>query len=174
MSEDIQVTDGTILEALNNKVDLDGGNYKGSELEAYIHEHCVGDLVAQMELKADINLSNLTDVGKNNVVNFVMPNENTVSFTIGASFAEYIAPADGYFFATATYNGGAGYLVLTYGSTAMSMGNSVIAYYTTPVGYGMRTFVPVAKGQSIFFGYQGVKDTSLKFCYAIGSGSEAE
>lgn len=27
-------------EALNNKVDLDGGNYKGSKLEAYIHEHC--------------------------------------------------------------------------------------------------------------------------------------
>ena len=42
MSEDIKVTDGTLLEALNNKVDIDGGNYKGSELEAYIHEHCGG------------------------------------------------------------------------------------------------------------------------------------
>lgn len=42
MSEDIKVTDGTVLEALNNKVDLDGGNYKGSPLEAYIHEHCGG------------------------------------------------------------------------------------------------------------------------------------
>ena len=42
MSEDINVTDGTVLEALNNKVDLDGGNYKGSPLEAYIHEHCGG------------------------------------------------------------------------------------------------------------------------------------
>lgn len=44
MSEDIKVTDGTVLEALNNKVDLDGGNYKGSELEAYIHKHCSGRL----------------------------------------------------------------------------------------------------------------------------------
>ena len=42
MSEDIKVTDGTVLEALNNKVDLDGGNYKGSPLEEYIHEHCGG------------------------------------------------------------------------------------------------------------------------------------
>ena len=42
MSEDIKVTDGTVLESLNNKVDLDGGNYKGSGLEAYIHEHCGG------------------------------------------------------------------------------------------------------------------------------------
>lgn len=42
MSEDIKVTDGTVLEALNNKVDLDGGNYAGSPLEQYIHEHCGG------------------------------------------------------------------------------------------------------------------------------------
>lgn len=42
MSEDINVTDGVVLEVLNGKVDLDGGNYKGSELEAYIHEHCGG------------------------------------------------------------------------------------------------------------------------------------
>ena len=40
MSNDINVTDGTMLEALNNKVDLDGGNYVGSQLEAYIHDHC--------------------------------------------------------------------------------------------------------------------------------------
>ena len=42
MSEDIKVTDGTVLEVLNNKVDLDGGNYAGSPLEQYIHEHCGG------------------------------------------------------------------------------------------------------------------------------------
>lgn len=40
MSEDIKVTDGTVLEALNNKVDLDGGNYIGSGLDKIIHEHC--------------------------------------------------------------------------------------------------------------------------------------
>lgn len=54
MSEDIKVTDGTVLEALNNKVDLDGGNYKGSELEAYIHEHC----------GANPDLSNLSETGQ--------------------------------------------------------------------------------------------------------------
>lgn len=42
MSDDIKVTDGTVLESLNNKVDLDGGNYVGSPLEEYIHEHCGG------------------------------------------------------------------------------------------------------------------------------------
>ena len=36
MSEDIKVTDGTVLETLNGKVDLDGGNYIGSGLETII------------------------------------------------------------------------------------------------------------------------------------------
>lgn len=38
MSEDINVTDGTILETLNNKVDIDGGNYLGSGLEEKVHK----------------------------------------------------------------------------------------------------------------------------------------
>ena len=38
MSEDINVTDGTVLEALNNKVDLDGGNYVGSGLEDVVEQ----------------------------------------------------------------------------------------------------------------------------------------
>ena len=42
MSEDIKVTDGTVLETLNGKVDLDGGNYIGSGLDKIIHEHCGG------------------------------------------------------------------------------------------------------------------------------------
>ena len=42
MSEDIKVTDGTVLESLNGKVDLDGGNYIGSGLDKIIHEHCGG------------------------------------------------------------------------------------------------------------------------------------
>lgn len=39
MSDDIKVTDGTILEALNGKVDLDGGNFAGSGLEAIVKKN---------------------------------------------------------------------------------------------------------------------------------------
>ena len=39
MSKDINVTDGTVLETLNNKVDLDGGNYPGSGLEAIVKKN---------------------------------------------------------------------------------------------------------------------------------------
>ena len=45
MSEDIKVTDGTLLEVLNNKVDIDGGNYKGSGLEEYVHNHCATSIL---------------------------------------------------------------------------------------------------------------------------------
>lgn len=54
MSEDIIVQEGVVLECLNEKVDLDGGNYIGSPLEAYIHQHC----------GADRDLSNLTSTGQ--------------------------------------------------------------------------------------------------------------
>ena len=39
MSNEIIVETGTILESLNNKVDLDGGNYIGSGLETYINKN---------------------------------------------------------------------------------------------------------------------------------------
>ena len=39
MSNDIKVTDGTILEALNGKIDYDGGNYAGSGLETIVNNH---------------------------------------------------------------------------------------------------------------------------------------
>ena len=53
MSEDIKVTDGTVLEALNNKVDLDGGNYPNSGLEEKIAENLVnksGDTMTDFTL----------------------------------------------------------------------------------------------------------------------------
>ena len=39
MSNDINVTDGTILESLNNKIDYDGGNYAGSGLETVVNNY---------------------------------------------------------------------------------------------------------------------------------------
>ena len=39
---DIHITNGTILESLNNKADIDGGNYKGSGLQAVLEETTLG------------------------------------------------------------------------------------------------------------------------------------
>ena len=43
MSEDIKVTDGTILEALNDKIDIDGGNYPNSGLKSKIDSEVVNN-----------------------------------------------------------------------------------------------------------------------------------
>ena len=43
--EAIQKINGTILETLDNKVDLDGGNYVGSPLEDYVHKHAMVDKI---------------------------------------------------------------------------------------------------------------------------------
>ena len=60
MSEDINVTDGTILEALNNKVDLDGGNYPESGLEEMIKSRMgsgrnVGDIFFTTRTDTELN-----------------------------------------------------------------------------------------------------------------------
>ena len=43
MPDKILVDTGKILEVLNTKVGLDAGNYKGSLLEEYIHDHSISD-----------------------------------------------------------------------------------------------------------------------------------
>ena len=42
MSNDINVTDGAILEILNGKLDLDGGNFIGSQLERQVDQRLSG------------------------------------------------------------------------------------------------------------------------------------
>lgn len=90
MSEDINVTDGTVLECLNNKVDLDGGNYLGSGLEEVIKENyadtSLSNLneagqailngkadISQLSNKANTDASNFTAAGKETVVGWGMP-----------------------------------------------------------------------------------------------------
>lgn len=66
MSEDIKVTDGTVLEALNGKVDLDGGNYVGSGLEDVVEQthwskkitNCITEI--PQRIKLELNNGTLT------------------------------------------------------------------------------------------------------------------
>ena len=56
--EDIKVTDGTILESLNNKADIDGGNYKGSGLQAVLEETTLGTAGGTMDEGANVIFQN--------------------------------------------------------------------------------------------------------------------
>ena len=50
MSNDINVTDGTVLETLNNKIDIDGGNYKGSGLANYVVDKSGDTMTGDLEI----------------------------------------------------------------------------------------------------------------------------
>lgn len=66
MSKDINVTDGTVLETLNNKVDLDGGNYVGSGLEDIIEQTHISSKITNcitevpQRIKLELNNGTLT------------------------------------------------------------------------------------------------------------------
>ena len=92
MSEDINVTDGTVLEALNNKVDLDGGNYKGSPLEDYIHKHSMSDkitnCITEIPQRIKYTLENGTLTIKASTV-LIVPygtEDLTTTYPIGSTF----------------------------------------------------------------------------------------
>lgn len=82
MSEDINVTDGTVLECLNNKVDLDGKNYLGSGLEEIIGDislrnkitNCITEIPQDIKLELDdgtltLKAGSKVSDGAGNVIN---------------------------------------------------------------------------------------------------------
>lgn len=87
-----------------------------------------------------------------------MPSNKSVSLTVGASGAHYIAPADGYF--TAGISNG-GYVELTTGPVSSS---------TNWTGGWARVFVPVKKGENMDLYYGEVTTWRFfKFVYANGA-----
>ena len=92
MSEDINVTDGTVLETLNNKVDLDGGNYVGIPLEDYVHKHCLNEKITNcllevpQRIKYDLTDGTLTIKASSVVIVPYGTEDRTSEFPVGATF----------------------------------------------------------------------------------------
>lgn len=166
MSEDIKVTDGTILEALNGKVDLDGGNYKGSALEEYIHEHCSAD-------KANLTLDNVSNIGTSLASSWAMPSARLQILTVGAVGTIYTAPANGYFHVIVRLADSSGHLSLR------DEDNGLAVIQTIPkINTMAQVSIPARKGARIKLEYLNPSTGSLAysylaFIYAVGSESEA-
>lgn len=79
--EDIKITEGTILESLNNKADIDGGNYKGSGLQAVLEETTLG--TAGGTLTGALTLQNKLNFKRSNTLDYTDTNHTTVSETAG-------------------------------------------------------------------------------------------
>jgi hypothetical protein len=117
--------------------------------------------------KADVDLSNLTAVGKEVCANMAMPSNKYVDLTLGASGTNYTAPADGWFFlnkAIGTAN------------AKIEMFNSSINFRTVTATGGLSTTswvycsIPANKGDQVQVSYNVTGATNaFKFIYANGA-----
>jgi hypothetical protein len=116
-----------------------------------------GEVLNAVNLKADINLSNVNENGKSLMAEMAMPSNKYIDLTLGASGSIYTAPANGY----VTIKGDNG--ISTYLGARGDDGSDVVANWSAQSA----NFIPVRKGQSFSVGYAG-KVVLFKFTYAEG------
>ena len=114
------------------------------------------------ENKANTNLSNLTQAGKNVIANMAMPSLNAISLTIPQSGSTITPPSDGY---------------LTFLGMSGNQAGHVNMY--TPSGIGSmvsmnsqsaaKAMLPVKKGVPVTIDYLHLANSSLTFTYAEGA-----
>lgn len=127
----------------------------------------LGDVVTDLNGKADVDLGNCSDVGNTKMAKASMPSNTNIALTIGAAGTQYTAPADGWYQASGTANASVGYIYLTNNSSALAdmkqVGQSVVSH----------CYIPAKKGDTITLWWQGMNMSTFLFIYAVGSEWEA-
>ena len=131
-----EVNLGTVTDVLNNKVDLDGGNYPGSGLEEKI-------------------VSLIPD-NSSLIAGYAMPSDKYIDLTLGASGTTYTAPANGWYYLakSSTASGQtASIRVYKLGTTNALYGQEYASYakdvnmkYTWAVKKGVTTIIDYTLG----------------------------
>lgn len=132
----------------------------------------IDEIATDLNGKADVDLSNITDTAKISIAHLGMPSNVYEDLTLGASGTTYTAPADGFFFVKKIAGSDWYYVQIQ-----VLDDNNVLmfdmwddAYRTSPIAL----FAPVKKGQNIRIYYNATGNTSaFRFFYAVGSESEA-
>lgn len=125
----------------------------------------IDNVMADLALKADTDLSNINTSAKITIAHNSMPSGVYDDLTLGASGTTYTAPADGYVLFTRTATA-----VGDYVTVLSTVGIDSSSSTTNP--YGLRVFLPVRKGESFSVGYYGGNNRMFRFIYAVGSESE--
>lgn len=130
----------------------------------------IDNIATDLNGKADTDLANITDSAKVLTASLGSPSAIFKTLTLGASGAEYVAPADGYvycsFIPTAT-----GRALLQSLTTSISARTMI-----KTIGDVFDGFIPVAKGDKYTVRYDGGTPNAIifKFIYVKGSESEAQ
>lgn len=116
--------------------------------------------------KTNTDLSNITSTGKEVCANMAMPSNRYTDMTLGASGAEYTAPADGYVQLNVNINTNHGYALIQ----DMSNGLSVFYRHWSTSNMETRLFMPIKKNGVYIVGHNGVVQVNMfRFIYAQGA-----
>ena len=123
-----------------------------------------GGLVAQMELKANLALDNVSGVGTSLASGWAMPSDEYINLTLGASGSTYTAPANGWFWFLGSWANQDAYIALRAISTGYRVQTPSISIY----GYhGL--MLPIKKGDACLIGYTNApSNVTFRFIYAEG------
>lgn len=116
--------------------------------------------------KSDLDLSNITNAGKEVCAHQGMPSDRYIDFSVGASGTQYTAPADGYFSVHATSGTTPSTYLEFVSDSSPELGCSQQAVYAGV----MRLFQPISKGQKLRLWYNGIQIFEhFRFYYANGN-----
>ena len=122
----------------------------------------IDEIATDLNGKADVDLTNCTDVANIKMAHNAMPSNTYINLTLGASGSTYTAPADGYVYFSTTTGG------------YVNVGVEGLPHVTNGSnGQWLHVQVPVAKGQSYNISYSFNSVQYFRFYYAVGSESEA-
>lgn len=134
----------------------------------------IDEVVTDLNGKADVDLTNCTDVANIKMAHNAMPSDTFIDLTLGASGTTYTAPADGYFYLNKTAGSDWYYIQFTVRKT----GDNLLLYRLFDSDYRTSPLcivAPVKKDTVITIDYNATGTTNhFRFIYAQGSESEAQ
>lgn len=120
------------------------------------------------QILADTDLSNVNNTGKSTSAGWAFPSTTWVDLTLGASGAQYTAPANGYFILYISQLSTAGYVNGINQDSKYQLESRV-----TMQGVGVSSVIPARAGERVNFYYDAIGTVIFRFIYAEGSKSEA-
>lgn len=129
----------------------------------------IDDIATDLNGKADVDLTNVNDSGTSTGAGWAMPSDTYDNLTLGASGAEYTAPANGYFTIEKEADSAGQYVFLINSTNGLQIESSA-----TSTGNHLRLSLPAKKGATVQVNYNASGTLVMfRFIYAVGSESEA-
>ena len=161
---------GIIADLANITTSLDGYYYIviASSVKTAI-EVDIDEIATDLNGKADVDLTNVNNIGKSKISGNAAPSDTYEDLTLGASNSNYEAPADGWFYLTSLASSASGY----FRACVVETGATEVRYGSTT--QQMCAIVHVRKGQNLLLVYNAfdTSTTTFRFVYAQGSEHEA-